>query len=733
MAVLEKIRKRSVLLFIIIIGALLAFILGDFLNSGRSLFGPGDTIASVGKTKVSQMDLNATSEQLENNLKQARATGQSVPAEYADPDYRYSQAVDAALYDKLMATECERLGIEVTDEFLSQFVANPGTAGYVWQTLISEVGGNPNETMGYLQSVGIVEPETYLDAIKNPARYRLEPQMAAGLTAAWQNMETNVAKNVQYQLYNQMLGALVQPNKADAKGYFEDHNNLSRVKVASVPFSTVNVADLTIEDADYEAIYNESKDAYRILDENREVAFIIVPIAASDEDYQLAENEAAALKAELALSEGIEAVLDHKGFSQQTLMLTDEDLSNNAQYTSMRLDSAGISKGSVHELFAPRGKKTLAKVLDVTTGINKVVFDMMPVENEVQADSLFAVKTPEAVDSVIRALTGGQFADVNMSLINPNPNFAVLTNSPKFNEMLTSGPVNEYVLVTDTLQGQPMTMAFLVKEREAAVPAYQIAIMNYDVYPSERTRQNLAQQLHNYVANHPTAEQFVNDSTGTYNALYSIISPNSTTIYSPQMTPATRSVVKWAMDAKKGAVSPVFTRQKQIYGRNGQPDESQDYLIAVAVTDVFDNYVPASSYQVHANLVPQAIANKQAQSIIEKYSGKGNNVDEYATAMGVTPQTMNVAFAAGTVGDEAQGKLAAANKGTFVGPVKGNNAVYVFEVEEVTTPDFDAVPLKTRLDEVASNIRTPQTGLDLLIGNRKVKNNSLLFTADATE
>ena len=47
MATLEKIRKKSVLLFIVIIGALLAFILGDFINQGRNLFGPGDTVATT--------------------------------------------------------------------------------------------------------------------------------------------------------------------------------------------------------------------------------------------------------------------------------------------------------------------------------------------------------------------------------------------------------------------------------------------------------------------------------------------------------------------------------------------------------------------------------------------------------------------------------------------------------------------------------------------------------------
>ena len=49
MATLEKIRSKSILLFTIIIVALLAFILGDFFTSGRSLFGNGTTVAKIGK------------------------------------------------------------------------------------------------------------------------------------------------------------------------------------------------------------------------------------------------------------------------------------------------------------------------------------------------------------------------------------------------------------------------------------------------------------------------------------------------------------------------------------------------------------------------------------------------------------------------------------------------------------------------------------------------------------
>ena len=52
MATLEKIRNKSVLLFVIIIVALLAFVLGDFLTSGHTYFGNQTTVATAGGAKV---------------------------------------------------------------------------------------------------------------------------------------------------------------------------------------------------------------------------------------------------------------------------------------------------------------------------------------------------------------------------------------------------------------------------------------------------------------------------------------------------------------------------------------------------------------------------------------------------------------------------------------------------------------------------------------------------------
>lgn len=735
MAVLEKIRKRSVLLFIIIIGALLAFILGDFLNSGRSLFGPGDTVASVDNVKVKQMDLNEQSENVENYMKNMRAYGQNISADWADPDYRYQQALDAALYQKLMAEELERLGIKVTDDFISQYVANPTSSNDVWQILISQFGANGQETLAYLQQNGIVDPSTYLDAIKNPARYRLDDATAASLAGAWQKMETNLARQTEYNLYNNMLSSMVQPNKADAKAYFDNQNILANVRAASVPMSTVSDSEITVEDSDIEAVYNTNKGAYEILDETREVAYILVPITPSNEDVEKANAATKALVADLMNSEGIQTLANHKGFIHKTEKITKEELGKDFKYAPLRMDSAGIGKGTVKELFSNTDKRSVAKVLDVTTGIEKVVYSFYPVENQHEADSLFANKSVEAVDSVIKALSGGQLVNMQASLVKPdNTGYAgAFASVDNVAEALKSAPLNQYYFVADTVSAQPLQGVLVVKERGESVPVYELEIMDYEIYASEKTRQDLTQQLHNYVANNPTAAQFANDTTGNYNVRFSLIDPNKYTLDKSQITPNTRALVKWALDAKKGAVSPVFSRQRTVFGRGDQPDETQDYLIAVAVVDIYDDFVPYTSQLVKDNLKGRATTDKKAKVLIDKYNGKGKNINEYATAMGVTPQNMNIAFGAGSVGGAAQGKLAAAKKGDVVGPVQGGNAVYVFQVDEVTTPDFNSVDLQTRLNEAGRAFRTPQQGLSMLIGSRKINNNLIkYFTADPT-
>ena len=112
MATLEKIRNKSVLLFVIIIVALLAFILGDFLTSGRTYFGSGTTVAKAGSVSVDYTDYQNRMNQISE---QYRAQSRDVSSDQVS-----GEAISALVAEGLVNKEYEKLGIVVTDSELSE-------------------------------------------------------------------------------------------------------------------------------------------------------------------------------------------------------------------------------------------------------------------------------------------------------------------------------------------------------------------------------------------------------------------------------------------------------------------------------------------------------------------------------------------------------------------------------------------------------------------------------------
>lgn len=147
MATLEKIRSKSVLLLVIIGAALIAFIIGDFFTSGRTLFGTGDTVAKVGSQKIS---ISEFQRQMEQANQQAQASGQKI-----DQAMLQQQVLNGMIAEKLFNEEIEKLGLTVTDEELSQAMLGSGSAAL--SAMIA-------------QQTGIESAATFHDMAFNPTK-----------------------------------------------------------------------------------------------------------------------------------------------------------------------------------------------------------------------------------------------------------------------------------------------------------------------------------------------------------------------------------------------------------------------------------------------------------------------------------------------------------------------------------------------------------------------------------
>ena len=176
MAVLEKIRSKSVFLLIVIGVALLAFIIGDFLNSGRSFFGAGTTVAKVDGTKISITDFQRRYEQYNQQL---QASNQKV-----DGAVVQNQVLQDMVTEQLLEEEAEALGIDVTDAEITEAMTGQGAVPAVVQMA---------------RQLGLESPAQLHDLVFNPGKYGAQDADVAQVRAQWLEMEKNVTNQLKYQ------------------------------------------------------------------------------------------------------------------------------------------------------------------------------------------------------------------------------------------------------------------------------------------------------------------------------------------------------------------------------------------------------------------------------------------------------------------------------------------------------------------------------------------------------
>ncbi|MDE6395973.1 MAG: hypothetical protein K2K84_01720, partial [Muribaculaceae bacterium] len=416
-----------------------------------------------------------------------------------------------------------------------------------------------------------------------------------------------------------------------------------------------------------------------------------------------------------------------QGFVTKTDKYTDKTLRSNIGLA--QIPDSLMVEGYVTELAVMKPDIfSLAKILSVSEGIDNVRFIAIPEQLIAEIDSLVPDKSITAIDSIMTIKARGN-ATQSLSLLDVPAGFP-----ESYLDALTNGPVNTYFTVTDTVQGQASQMGFIIKDRDAMAPIYEIGIVNYELVPSSKTAQSLAQKMNAFVANNAKADDFVaNAQKEGYTVEYSTVDQNSFTIGRGE-TPRTKPLVKWAMEADKGDVSPVIT--VSAVGAL-QPT---DYLVAAAVTDVFEDEIPVSSTVVKKVIEPAVRQAKKNKMLVERYAGKAKDIKGYATAMGLNEGDIfngDLVYSAMMLGGEAQGAVAGAKEGTLVGPVAGAGAVYVIQVDANKKADAAKADLKNLKNELRNAPRpnfipaiNQNNLLNALIGDKSVKNNLLIFTED---
>ena len=675
MATLEKIRSKSVLLVSIIFVALFLFII-TIIDNPLGLFMDQTTVVNVNGTKVDYEKY----QQRANELREMNPQNVN-----ADED-----ALQALISEALFRQEYDKLGLVVTPEEISDVLVGENAPAYIINSFRNQFGATPAEI---------------LEAINNPDAMGMTPEQVNQLTVAYKNFENQIEEFLLGQKFFGLAGGTINANKLDAKVAFDENN--TSYTLATVSKSLYSVTD-SVTEGDIEKYYKEHKENFKLNEPSRYVRYVDLAITPSPADRQAAMDAVHEALDALAESHGMDALMGDSRFvvnrvsGDSAKVAAERIAALNNFVKDAEIGEARIIQNSAYAQNEP--KVVIARLLGRETKSNGATIKQAVLDPAFNADSVMArLNSGVDVNDSVPGVMDMQVMPFDFSTAQAAVVDSIRNANGKF--------------VKFSIGGNDVAVA--VEKYDDPKPIYTFATATFNIEPSRETLDMLNTRMRDFMIVASTAEAFNQDNAAQQGLAVedALISNSSTSLNNLEDT---RGIVAWAMDAKKGEVSRLYT------------DSKNSHLTVAAVADVYkSDYVPASFPGIHQMIENEALNQKRADKLIAEYTGKGNTLSDYQTAMEVARIDTVSHVSLGSARYAELGGVRGAEKGKVVGPVRWNASVIVYEV-------LDSEEGQMPFDEASNSAQYQRQMQQFLIGNNtvnttllgkgKIKNRILRFT-----
>ncbi|MBT8272607.1 MAG: SurA N-terminal domain-containing protein, partial [Bacteroidia bacterium] len=215
MAILNKIRERSLVLIIVIAMALFSFVLADLFNKGGSSTGKSETIvATINGKEIQRDDFMQKVENLQRQL---------------GPQITSTQAMNRIWEQEVRKTvmegQYEEIGITVEREQMRELIKQ-NLSGF--EEFKNEAGlFDENKLNEFIANLKEISPEPALLG-SSPITYE-----------SWTGFENDIAAGGLYQTYFNMVKAGITTTVAEGKYDYKLENDKVDVKFVQIPYSTI--------------------------------------------------------------------------------------------------------------------------------------------------------------------------------------------------------------------------------------------------------------------------------------------------------------------------------------------------------------------------------------------------------------------------------------------------------------------------------------------------------------
>ena len=660
MAAIEKIRKHSKLLIVIIGVALLAFVLEDLFQSmGRNR---ENIILVVDGDKIPFQDFE---EQVDKTLDNYKSNGTNVTSEQTIAIR--NNTLEQMIQENIMTKEYEATGISVSAEELYDQFTGENPHQWVAQSFPGADGGVDREMIN-----------NYLQNLNNlPTEYR----------SRWADFERSVKQDRLQNKYNNLLKAsYFVPNKL-AEKYYANKNTKASADIVALRYTTIADSTVVVTDKDNKAYYEENK--YRFeTDERRDIEYIVYEVKPSLQDRQDALKVVRDMREEFANVENVANFVNANSDKHyDSAWVSRKDVS---QEIESKIFDEGNGTGFVFGPYEDEESFNLVRIVDMQNRPDSLRASHILISYAGAANSDATMTKEEAktlADSLLIVLKGSKDEELFANLAKE---FSTCPSKEKGGDLdwFTDGtmvtPFNEYVVNNAVGSMDEVETVFgyhivKVTDKTAPQPKARLAYLQHEITTSTATHQDVLAVASKFAAENKTIDQF--------NA--AIEEQGLTKRSMPRMTSATyqipgienpREIVRWA-----------FNEKTKLNDVNSFFDLDNVFVIAALTSIVKEGYAPLS---IVADQSKYQILNKvKGQMAVDKMKACGDDVNRMVSELGAESTTVSDitidSRVLGNFGVEADivGTMLGMKEGEQVGPLAGNSSAFIIKNVKITEPE----------------------------------------------
>ncbi len=690
--VLSWLRSKGSLLIIIIGFALVAFVVGDALTTGRSIFGSDDnTVLSINGEKI---DNQAFSTKLNRNLDNYRAQTRVNTLDEATEGYLADQTFTQTINEALLKEAVTKSGIAVGDDEKFDLLQGKFPDQDVVRQFTDPNTGqfNRNQVLTFLKNFDQQTPE---------------------VQAQWGEFKSFINEKRQREKYTTLITKGVYVPTLEAKIASTERSIQALASVALVDYTTIVDSTIKVTESELADNFNKNKFKYKQREDQRSFEYIYVDVLPSKADTAELMTEFNTIAADFKTTANDTTFVNlnsESGFAgtylkkSQLTKLVDTNLYNAAP-------------GTVYGPFVEGGFVKVVKLMNTKNVPDSVKARHILIEaknGDVEAAKAKA-------DSIKKLIQGGaNFAQLAIANSSDKGSaekggdlgtFGQGQMVPEFNNACFEGKTGDMPVVTtkfgvhiiDIQDQKNFNKSLLLGNIQRAIVATNAT--SEAAFAKANALRSGITSTEDFDKVVPTAGVFkqVAENVGNSNKfLNGIQNP--------------KAIIKWAYEAKVGDISEVLTLgSKYAFGK----------LTAVKTQG-------EATLENVKTLVETAVRKeKKAEQITAKLKGATTAADA-ATKGGTTVKdSVNINFSSSVIAGFARepkvaGVVATMVAGKTSAPIAGERGVYVVQVIQVpTAPAADLKLEKMALQAQFNSQFSEQQLLAALKNKAKIADNRI--------